>query len=98
MEVGQELLRRYVFIHLEAPGDKLQLMLTMLHKLYALVRRPGSQGRVLCALLRCRVCAGLGGLHMTWRSVQEAWPGCTHPHVWQCMHASCLPSSCRAAR
>jgi hypothetical protein len=36
-EVGQELLDKYVFIHLSEPADKLQLMLTMLHKLYALV-------------------------------------------------------------
>lgn len=37
-EVGEELLRKYVFIHLSEPADKLQLMLAMLHKLYALVR------------------------------------------------------------
>lgn len=36
-EVGEELLRQYVFIHLSEPADKLQLMLAMLHKLYALV-------------------------------------------------------------
>lgn len=36
-EVGEELLRRYVFIHLDKPADKLELMLAMLHKLYALV-------------------------------------------------------------
>lgn len=36
-EVGEELLRKYVFIHLSEPADKLQLMLAMLHKLYALV-------------------------------------------------------------
>jgi hypothetical protein len=36
--VGEELLRRYVFIHLEHAADKLQLMLAMVHKLYALVR------------------------------------------------------------
>uniref|UniRef100_A0A383WM53 DNA-directed RNA polymerase subunit beta n=1 Tax=Tetradesmus obliquus TaxID=3088 RepID=A0A383WM53_TETOB len=35
--VGEELLRRYVFIHLEHAADKLQLMLAMVHKLYALV-------------------------------------------------------------
>jgi hypothetical protein len=38
MAVGEELLRRYVFIHLEHAADKLQLMLAMVHKLYALVR------------------------------------------------------------
>ncbi|EFJ43848.1 hypothetical protein VOLCADRAFT_95925 [Volvox carteri f. nagariensis] len=38
-EVGQVLLREYVFIHLdpERPADKLALLLAMLHKLYALV-------------------------------------------------------------
>jgi hypothetical protein len=36
--VGEELLRRFVFIHLEHAADKLQLMLAMLHKLYSLVR------------------------------------------------------------
>lgn len=38
-DVGQKLLREYVFIHLEKPGDKLQLLLAMLNKLYALVNR-----------------------------------------------------------
>ncbi|GIL75864.1 hypothetical protein Vretimale_5574 [Volvox reticuliferus] len=38
-EVGEVLLREYVFIHLKpsCPGDKLALLLAMLHKLYALV-------------------------------------------------------------
>lgn len=36
-DVGEELLRKYVFIHLSEPADRLQLMLAMLHKLYALV-------------------------------------------------------------
>lgn len=40
-EVGEELLRKYVFIHLSEPADKLQLMLAMLHKLYALVSEAG---------------------------------------------------------
>ena len=37
MEVGKELLRQFVFIHLDHPVEKLQLLLLMLHKLYALV-------------------------------------------------------------
>lgn len=41
-EVGQELLRQYVFIHLAESADKMQLMLAMLHKLYAMVRRGGA--------------------------------------------------------
>ncbi|GFR47172.1 hypothetical protein Agub_g8865 [Astrephomene gubernaculifera] len=38
-QVGQALLREYVFIHLapDRPADKLALLLAMLHKLYALV-------------------------------------------------------------
>lgn len=40
MEVGEELLRKYVFTHLQEPADKLQLMLAMLHKLYAMVSPP----------------------------------------------------------
>jgi hypothetical protein len=44
-EVGEELLRKYVFIHLSESADKLQLMLAMLHKLYALVStRAGGRG------------------------------------------------------
>jgi hypothetical protein len=43
-QVGEELLRKYVFIHLAEPGDKLQLMLAMLHKLYALVSKAGGSG------------------------------------------------------
>lgn len=44
-DVGQRLLRQYVFRHLERPADKMLLLLQMLHKLYALVRglaRPGG--------------------------------------------------------
>ena len=37
MQVGEELLRLYLFIHLKHPADKLNLLLFMLHKLYALV-------------------------------------------------------------
>ena len=36
LQVGEELLRQYLFIHLTHPADKLNLLLTMLHKLYAL--------------------------------------------------------------
>ncbi|KAK9863838.1 hypothetical protein WJX84_009250, partial [Apatococcus fuscideae] len=36
-QVGEELLRLYLFIHLTHPADKLNLLLFMLHKLYALV-------------------------------------------------------------
>ncbi|KAK9824626.1 hypothetical protein WJX72_011831 [[Myrmecia] bisecta] len=36
-QVGEYLLANYVFIHLEQPGDKLGLLIAMLHKLYALV-------------------------------------------------------------
>ncbi|KAG1670388.1 hypothetical protein FOA52_000148 [Chlamydomonas sp. UWO 241] len=36
-EVGQELLRQYIFTHLDHAADKMQLLLHMLHKLFALV-------------------------------------------------------------
>ncbi len=36
-QVGLHLLREYVFTHLEALPDKMNLLLAMLHKLYALV-------------------------------------------------------------
>eukprot|EP00201_Polytomella_parva_P019467 CAMPEP_0175041304 /NCGR_PEP_ID=MMETSP0052_2-20121109/1831_1 /TAXON_ID=51329 ORGANISM="Polytomella parva, Strain SAG 63-3" /NCGR_SAMPLE_ID=MMETSP0052_2 /ASSEMBLY_ACC=CAM_ASM_000194 /LENGTH=1341 /DNA_ID=CAMNT_0016303785 /DNA_START=27 /DNA_END=4052 /DNA_ORIENTATION=+ len=36
-EVGEALLKEYVFVHLSRPADKLALLLSMLHKLYALV-------------------------------------------------------------
>jgi hypothetical protein len=53
--VGEELLRRYVFIHLEHAADKLQLMLAMLHKLYSLVGASGSSwsdfSRKLCCVV-----------------------------------------------
>ncbi len=45
-EVGEELLRKYVFIHLSEAADKLQLMLAMLHKLYALVSWSAARLRV----------------------------------------------------
>lgn len=48
-EVGEELLRKYVLIHLTEPADKLQLMLAMLHKLYALVR-PGGVGGAIASV------------------------------------------------
>jgi hypothetical protein len=38
--VGEDLLRRYVFVHLGHPADKLALLLLMLHKLYAMARSP----------------------------------------------------------
>lgn len=37
LQVGQQLLRECIFIHLERPADKLNLLLAMLQKLYALV-------------------------------------------------------------
>ena len=37
VQVGEQLLRELVFIHLEQPSDKLQLVVQMLLKLYALV-------------------------------------------------------------
>lgn len=33
------MLRKFVFIHLEQPADKLQLLLAMMHKLYAMITR-----------------------------------------------------------
>jgi hypothetical protein len=55
-EVGEELLRQYVFIHLSEPADKMQLMLAMLHKLYALVSEQQRQsGEALCCLSCCVV-------------------------------------------
>lgn len=37
MQVGLQLIRECVFIHLRHPADKLSLLLAMLQKLYALV-------------------------------------------------------------
>lgn len=37
LQAGEHLLRHYVFIHLSKPADKLNLLVQMLHKLYALV-------------------------------------------------------------
>jgi hypothetical protein len=67
-EVGEELLRKYVFIHLSEPADKLQLMLAMLHKLYALVSCicvtsiSGTQlhGVVFWQVGYCWACSSLG--------------------------------------
>ena len=36
-QVGQQLMREHLFIHLDQPLDKLNLLLAMLQKLYALV-------------------------------------------------------------
>ncbi len=36
-DIGEKLLRDYVFVHLSRPADKLAFLLQMLHKLYALV-------------------------------------------------------------
>ena len=43
--MGLTLLHRYVFIHLDQAADKLELLLAMLHKLYALVGGGGGEGR-----------------------------------------------------
>ncbi len=53
--MGELLLRRYVFIHLDKAADKLELMLAMLHKLYALV----STGP--CKSIESVVAAAAGG-------------------------------------
>lgn len=37
LQVGQQLMREHLFVHLEHPLDKLNLLLAMIHKLYALV-------------------------------------------------------------
>ena len=37
VQVGELLLRNFVFIHLTQPGDKFHLLLAMVHKLYAMV-------------------------------------------------------------
>ncbi|KAL0055264.1 hypothetical protein WJX82_009622 [Trebouxia sp. C0006] len=37
--IGEIVLRNFVFVHLEQPADKLQLLLAMMHKLYAMVTR-----------------------------------------------------------
>ena len=39
MQIGEIVLRNFVFVHLEQPADKLQLLLAMMHKLYAMVTR-----------------------------------------------------------
>jgi hypothetical protein len=57
-----DLLRRFVFIHLEAPGDKLALLVAMLHKLYALVRSGGGGG-------------GVGGLWVATLPVTSSFSG-----------------------
>lgn len=36
LQAGMQLLREHVFIHLEHPADKLNLLLAMLNKLFAL--------------------------------------------------------------
>lgn len=37
MQVGEKVLRNFVFVHLETAEHKFNLLLQMLHKLYALV-------------------------------------------------------------
>jgi hypothetical protein len=54
--VGEELLRRYVFIHLEHAADKLQLMLAMLHKLYSLVSASSNCTEHLARCLALKLC------------------------------------------
>lgn len=39
MQIGEIVLRNFVFVHLEQPADKLQLLLAMMHKLYAMITR-----------------------------------------------------------
>lgn len=39
LQIGEAVLRKFVFIHLEQPADKLQLLLAMMHKLYAVITR-----------------------------------------------------------
>ena len=41
-QIGEAVLRKFVFIHLEQPADKLQLLLAMMHKLYAMITRQCS--------------------------------------------------------
>ena len=42
LQVGELLLRNYIFIHLRHNGDKFHLLLAMVHKLYAMVMRQCS--------------------------------------------------------
>lgn len=39
VQIGEIVLRNFVFVHLEQPADKLQLLLAMMHKLYAMITR-----------------------------------------------------------
>lgn len=39
VQVGELLLRQYIFIHLSHHGDKFHVLLAMVHKLYAMVMR-----------------------------------------------------------
>lgn len=39
VQIGETVLRNFVFVHLEQPADKLQLLLAMMHKLYAMITR-----------------------------------------------------------
>ena len=57
MQVGEQLLRELVFIHLEQPSDKLQLVVQMLLKLYALVSAPDlpEPARELCRTRNLRL-------------------------------------------
>ena len=37
LQIGEIVMRKFVFIHLERPADKLNLLVAMMQKLYALV-------------------------------------------------------------
>ena len=39
VQIGETVLRNFMFVHLEQPADKLQLLLAMMHKLYAMITR-----------------------------------------------------------
>ncbi len=56
LQIGETVLRNFVFVHLEQPADKLQLLLAMMHKLYAMITRQCCDDNP-DALIHHEVCA-----------------------------------------
>ncbi|KAL4423560.1 hypothetical protein ABPG77_004600, partial [Micractinium sp. CCAP 211/92] len=89
MQVGEQLLRDLVFIHLDSPADKLQLTVQMLLKLYALADRQCSEdnpdapthhevllpGHLLLKFLREQLETALDALKQQVRRDLEQRPG-----------------------
>lgn len=82
LQVGELLLRQYIFIHLSRNGDKFHLLLAMVHKLYAMVMRQCADDNP-DALIHHEVCRNIMLLALLPDVLQTS---CMSAITVQCLH------------